>query len=305
MSEWLKATFGETTGQILLIVAALAIVLLLLAVLVRAWRSLGPTALGRGGQSRLSVVEAAAVDTKRRLVLVRRDNVEHLVMIGGMSDVLIEQGIEMKQDSQDQQTTRRAKASSAATLSAATTLPPSQNSIPPAETFVPAPSRTTPPLQPKASFESEEITDFTKPALKQSESPEQPATAPSSAKQSAASLSALDFRKRLADAKANLQKSVSKPKSADAIPATPSMPQPPQPAKNGASDLAPEPKPSLPPVPQIARLSNTPAPAPQQPIKPADNALPKPPPLPASGDSAKVRSEIDRLLDQIAGDAKG
>jgi flagellar biogenesis protein FliO len=44
-------------------------------------------------QPRLSVVEAAIVDSKRRLVLIRRDKIEHLVMIGGESDFLIESNI--------------------------------------------------------------------------------------------------------------------------------------------------------------------------------------------------------------------
>src|SRR6266700_2004972 len=48
---------------------------------------------GRGRQPRLAVVDAAAVDGRRRLILIRRDNVEHLLMIGGPSDVVIEQNI--------------------------------------------------------------------------------------------------------------------------------------------------------------------------------------------------------------------
>jgi flagellar protein FliO/FliZ len=47
----------------------------------------------RGRQPRLAVIDATAVDSRRRLVLIRRDNVEHLVMIGGPSDVVIEQNI--------------------------------------------------------------------------------------------------------------------------------------------------------------------------------------------------------------------
>ncbi len=49
--------------------------------------------LARNRQPRLSVTDAAVVDDKRRLVLVRRDNVEHLVMIGGPTDIVIEQNI--------------------------------------------------------------------------------------------------------------------------------------------------------------------------------------------------------------------
>jgi hypothetical protein len=42
---------------------------------------------------RTGVVEATSVDSRRRLVLVRRDNVEHLIMTGGPVDVVIETGI--------------------------------------------------------------------------------------------------------------------------------------------------------------------------------------------------------------------
>lgn len=51
------------------------------------------TSSARGRQSRLGVIEAAAVDSRRRLVLVRRDNVEHLIMLGGPSDVVVEANI--------------------------------------------------------------------------------------------------------------------------------------------------------------------------------------------------------------------
>ena len=44
----------------------------------------------RGRMPRLAVIDAAAVDGRRRLVLVRRDNVEHLLMIGGPSDIVVE-----------------------------------------------------------------------------------------------------------------------------------------------------------------------------------------------------------------------
>ncbi len=43
---------------------------------------------------RLEVVDQANVDGRRRLVLLRRDNVEHLIMTGGPVDVVIETGIE-------------------------------------------------------------------------------------------------------------------------------------------------------------------------------------------------------------------
>lgn len=44
-------------------------------------------------EPRLGVVEYASVDGKRRLLLVRRDDVEHLIMTGGPVDIVVETGI--------------------------------------------------------------------------------------------------------------------------------------------------------------------------------------------------------------------
>jgi flagellar protein FliO/FliZ len=47
----------------------------------------------RGRQPRLAVIDTAAVDVRRKLVLIRRDSVEHLLLIGGPSDIVVESGI--------------------------------------------------------------------------------------------------------------------------------------------------------------------------------------------------------------------
>ena len=47
----------------------------------------------RARQPRLGLVDAFSLDGQRQLVLVRRDNVEHLIMIGGPNDVLLESQI--------------------------------------------------------------------------------------------------------------------------------------------------------------------------------------------------------------------
>jgi flagellar protein FliO/FliZ len=44
-------------------------------------------------EKRLDVVEYWNIDARRRLVLIRRDDVEHLIMTGGPVDVVIETGI--------------------------------------------------------------------------------------------------------------------------------------------------------------------------------------------------------------------
>jgi hypothetical protein len=56
----------------------------------------------RGRMPRLAVIDAAAVDGRRRLVLVRRDNVEHLLMIGGPTDIVVEPNIVRATPSRDQ-----------------------------------------------------------------------------------------------------------------------------------------------------------------------------------------------------------
>lgn len=73
------------------IVAALAALVILLVV-IAIWRAISPRMGGRRGQ-RLGISEFHELDKSRRLVLVRRDNVEHLILIGGPQDVVVESGI--------------------------------------------------------------------------------------------------------------------------------------------------------------------------------------------------------------------
>lgn len=77
-------------------VLALVFVLALIGLL--AWVArrygFGGHASGRSSRTRrLEIVETKTVDGKRRLVLLRRDDVEHLVLTGPNSEILIEQGI--------------------------------------------------------------------------------------------------------------------------------------------------------------------------------------------------------------------
>ncbi len=43
-------------------------------------------------QRRLGIVEVLPLDAKRRLVLVRRDDQEHLLLLSALGDVVVEQG---------------------------------------------------------------------------------------------------------------------------------------------------------------------------------------------------------------------
>jgi hypothetical protein len=47
---------------------------------------------------RISVSEQYNLDAKRRLILIRRDDVEHLIMTGGPVDMVIEQNISAPRD---------------------------------------------------------------------------------------------------------------------------------------------------------------------------------------------------------------
>ncbi|WP_340195074.1 flagellar biosynthetic protein FliO [Agrobacterium larrymoorei] len=88
---------GTYGNRLIIAVVGVGAALLLLAIVL--WfirRRSGSAPFIRGGrnrQPRLQVLDATAVDARRRLVLVRRDNVEHLVMIGGPTDIVIESGI--------------------------------------------------------------------------------------------------------------------------------------------------------------------------------------------------------------------
>jgi len=76
---------------------AFAVVLALIGLTAWLVRRFGANRLGgagRGGrQPRLAVIDAATVDGRRRLVLIRRDNIEHLLMIGGPTDLVVEPNI--------------------------------------------------------------------------------------------------------------------------------------------------------------------------------------------------------------------
>lgn len=102
----MKDAFGGegqlVDGQYVRFLLALLFVLGLIGLLAYLLRRLGFGAVrispafrgkGRGAAPRLAVVEVAVVDARHRLVLLRRDETEHLVLLGATSDLLIESGI--------------------------------------------------------------------------------------------------------------------------------------------------------------------------------------------------------------------
>jgi flagellar protein FliO/FliZ len=91
-----ESLFGSEMPLAARFFIAFLVVLALIGVTAWLVRRFGANRLGsttRGRQPRLAVIDAATVDGRRRLVLVRRDNVEHLLMIGGPTDVVVEPNI--------------------------------------------------------------------------------------------------------------------------------------------------------------------------------------------------------------------
>jgi flagellar protein FliO/FliZ len=82
------ALYSRFLLALVFVVALIAV----LAWLARRFGFAGRGLAGRGGR-RLAVVESTALDGKRRLVLVRRDDTEHLVLVGGDNALVIESGI--------------------------------------------------------------------------------------------------------------------------------------------------------------------------------------------------------------------
>lgn len=88
---------GETATHFLIAFAAVGLGLIAYAAVLKFLRDrpIGPlmTMPSKERTRRLTVIDAAVVDARRRVVLIRRDNVEHLVLIGGPTDVVIESRI--------------------------------------------------------------------------------------------------------------------------------------------------------------------------------------------------------------------
>lgn len=93
--QFLTSLFGGSEGSILTailaLVAVIALILIVLYVMKLMFR--GTAAVNRVGKRRLAVIDQLALDPKRRLVIVRRDNVDHLLLIGGPQDVVVEGAI--------------------------------------------------------------------------------------------------------------------------------------------------------------------------------------------------------------------
>ena len=253
---------------------AFLIVLGLIGAAAWAVRRFGSARIGgatRGRLPRLAVIDYASVDARRRLILVRRDNVEHLVMIGGPTDVVVEFNIVRAVAATRDIPAARPPAGSE-TLPRPIPLPEAGNGSWPLQPDPVAPfppsrrARVEPvPDEPAPSLEmprpqrealtaiAEDITATPMPAFpSRSRQPSRPAEPrPSAAPASAEAVSAAD--QSLAEMAQRLEAALRKPKAAD------KAAEPHEPA-TVAAPVAETDLPATPPAP----------PSPPRPARPAD-----------------------------------
>jgi hypothetical protein len=93
--QFMTSLFGGSAGTLLNAAFALGIVIVLIVLglwVLKLFTRAGER-LGRGSDKRLQVIDTANVDGKRKVMIIRRDNVEHVIMTGGPQDLVIESGI--------------------------------------------------------------------------------------------------------------------------------------------------------------------------------------------------------------------
>jgi flagellar protein FliO/FliZ len=244
----------------------------------------------RTRQPRLGLVDAFSLDGQRQLVLIRRDNVEHLVMIGGPNDVLIEPQINRAMTparENSQPSPLLAPGPPARRTESAVLAQPVVAEAPPTKAAAPPPAALTPAAAPPAAAST-------------------PVAAPASATPRAPAGPAIAAVPVVKPIEANRGRPASAPpppppaaQSAEPARPTPASPPPPRPAP---------PRPAMPPaiVPASGSASRAPvarppekdppkappAPGPANPTAPAP-AAPAPPPRPERADSTVTAAKAE------------
>jgi flagellar protein FliO/FliZ len=250
--EFLEQLLNVELGLPARFIIAFVTVLLLIAL--TAW-IVRRVAAGRGGiggvrtrHQRLAVIDAAQVDAKRRLLLVRRDNTEHLLLIGGPSDIVVESriGLETREDQPEPRAPQRVEPQPGSAAPQARPFreeipspprparPPSPPSPPPAappRQSAPPPSRPAPPPQ------SEPPQPRSEPSLRPP-----PASAPSSGTPESSSPSPAPSAPRPPEPRIapEVRSSLFSPRSEPPVPRTEPAPPPPRPAPPPASSSDPK-----------------------------------------------------------------
>lgn len=85
--------FGNYLRFVLALLFVLGLIGVFAALLRRYGVGMASAPMRKGAKRRLQVVEVLALDAKRRAVLMRRDDVEHLVVLGPDQQTVVETGI--------------------------------------------------------------------------------------------------------------------------------------------------------------------------------------------------------------------
>lgn len=93
-----ELSLGSAVMQSLLALAFVIALLVAFAYGIKKFGLIARVTVDQEGEQkkRLNIVEILPVDAKRRLVLIRRDDKEHLIMLGAERDLLIEQNIDLR-----------------------------------------------------------------------------------------------------------------------------------------------------------------------------------------------------------------
>ena len=128
--NFLTSLFGDSGNSLLTAAFALGAVLVAIVLVLWVIKALSRASgnVARGRNRRLAVVDSLALDPKRQLLIIRRDNVEHLILTGGPQDVVVETGIPVEEQ--------------------ATVPQPSRRPIPMVAARKPAPAKAAPPVAP-------------------------------------------------------------------------------------------------------------------------------------------------------------
>ncbi|MCL6229859.1 flagellar biosynthetic protein FliO [Bartonella bilalgolemii] len=95
MKSWLSDYINVPITQVMINFFYLMLIIVAIAIIIQLLTKLNKIQFktNRKYQSRLAVCDTVAIDRTHRLVLIRRDNIEHLLLIGGSTAIIIESNI--------------------------------------------------------------------------------------------------------------------------------------------------------------------------------------------------------------------
>ncbi|WP_375642449.1 MULTISPECIES: hypothetical protein [unclassified Bartonella] len=96
MVIWLSEQIGVSAAKIMISFLFFIITIVAITIIILFLRRLSTGRFSNNRKkslSRLALCEVISIDRARRLVLVRCDNKEHLLLIGGLTDVVVESDI--------------------------------------------------------------------------------------------------------------------------------------------------------------------------------------------------------------------